>query len=169
MLDLLEEVMSGSGTSKRFLAILSGDVHFSYNMKGRLLKAPLHPIYQLVSSPAMNKLSSWKEQIVRLISSPIGATMIEVSRIIAAVHGLSAFLPPSPQSAAQKTRLKWGPLSKGQDWLLFGNFVATLVLYPGLMQCTYERADVIKDGVQGKGDPYPGRLTRALSFTENIA
>ena len=60
-------------------------------------------------------------------------------------------------------------MSKGQDWILFGNFVATLALYPGLMQCTYERADVIKDGVQGKGDPYPGRLTRALSFTENIA
>ena len=168
MLDLLEEVMVGPHTPKRLLAILSGDVHFSYNMKGRLLKAPLHPIYQFVSSPAMNKLSSRKEQIVRLISSPLGATMIEVGRIIAAAHGLAAFLPPGLQSAAQKTRLKWDPLNKGQDWPLFGNFVATLVLYPGLMQCTYERADVIKDGVQKKGDPYPGRLTRVLSFTENI-
>ena len=102
MLDLLEEVMSGPRTAKRLLAILSGDVHFSYNMKGRLLKAPLHPIYQLVSSPAMNKLSSSDEQYVRLISSPSNTTMIDIGSAIAAAHGVSVFLPPGLQSVPKK-------------------------------------------------------------------
>lgn len=168
MLDLLEEVASGSGTAtKHLLAILSGDVHFSYNMKAILSKAPLRPIYQLVSSPARNKLSSKDEKLVRLLSSPIGPAVIEVGRAIAAAHGVPGFLPPSPQSAAQKTRIRWSPVGTGQDWLLVGNFVATMTLFPGLMECIYERADIIRDGIQRKGDSYPAQLTKVLRLLES--
>jgi hypothetical protein len=219
MLDLLEEVMSGQGTARRLLAILSGDVHFSYNMKGRLSKAPLRPIYQLVSSPASNRMSSSDENKIRLVCSPIPSVAIETVHAIAAANrsptfpllsfptelpspssvGLRRFvfptvtlptelpsltnlvrLPLSPlfptfsfptlslQSAAQRKRIKWSPLNTNQDWIMFGNFVATLILFPGLMQCTYERADIVREGIQKKGDPYPGKLTKVLSFIENI-
>jgi hypothetical protein len=139
MLDLLEELRSPGRTVPRFIAVLSGDVHFSYSMVGRLAKNPLRPIHQLVSSGARRKLDSDEATIISLISSPVGSAAMSLARGVAAGFG-TALLPVNPQSASQKARLDWGPSGDPSGWLWFGNFVATLSLAGGRMECVYEQA-----------------------------
>src|SRR5262249_44689611 len=136
MIDLLEDVMRGH---TRVVAFLSGDVHFSYNMKGRLAAEPARPVYQLVSSPTRNELTSGQVKLIRTLATPVGSALVEVGRALAtAFTGTSAFLPPSPQSAEQKKRLDWKPLQAGGDWIWTGNFVASLRVSPALLEGVYE-------------------------------
>jgi hypothetical protein len=139
LLSLLEELRRPGRVRPAFIGILSGDVHFCYNMLGRLALAPHRPIYQLVSSGARNLLTDGERLALTLLASPAGSAGVALARVIAAGFG-TTMLPVNPKSAAQKVRMKWEPASAPSGWLWFGNFVATLTLASSRMECIYEQA-----------------------------
>jgi PhoD-like phosphatase len=162
MLDLLEDVV-GRGTSRNVM-LLGGDVHFTYNMRGHLASAPGRAIYQLVSSPARNKLSSKQAAVITSLATPVGSVAVDIARGLAAALGGVSILPPVPNTKLQKARLKWDPVHTGRGWLWTGNLVGTLKIGPGLTQAVYERADHV-GGVVDTDDWYPSRrLTEVGSF-----
>jgi phosphodiesterase/alkaline phosphatase D-like protein len=120
------------GAPKRLVSILSGDVHFSYNMTiDPNVVGSQTRIVQLVSSPARHVLAGGEATAVRIFA------------------GLSA----APASSSGVT---WEPLTTPNGWLWIGNFVATLDLGLGGLVGTYERAtlaEVQRDGVTVAREP----------------
>lgn len=175
MLDLIEEILTMPGQRKRLVALISGDVHFSYNMKGSLVKNPGRHFYQLVSSPVRHKVTGRDEAIVRALSSPVASIVLQAAQAIAVafgfVPGISLFAP-NPQSVTQKARVKWDPIQTGNGWIWFGNFIATLKLLPNWMECVYERAGVSKTTrIESGKEPKilnEHRLSRIASFSETL-
>jgi hypothetical protein len=167
MLDLLEDLCSSSG--KRLVVIISGDVHFSYNMSGLLLRSPGRRFYQLVSSPARNRLTNKQAALILSLSTPVAAAAIQLGRVLAFASGFGSFIPPSLDSVAQRTRLKWDPIQTGRGWIWIGNFIAQLRLTAGVMQVEYERAEHVSGLTESESDPYTSRrLVTTASFTRVI-
>jgi len=157
MLDLMEEILTGAHAGPKFVGILSGDVHFSYNMQGRFTRAPLRPIYQLVSSGARNALTGSDAAAISLLASPIGSGGMALARGLAAGLG-TGMLPVNPKAAAQRVRIKWEPTRDPSGWIWMGNFVATLTLSTGRAECIYETAHHVSGLNEDPAvTPYPNR------------
>lgn len=139
ILSLLEELRRPGRIRPAFIGILSGDVHFCYNMLGRLALAPHRPVYQLVSSGARNLLSDFERNAIAVLASPVGSAGVALARVLAAGFG-TTMLPVNPKSAAQKVRMKWEPAWAPGGWLWFGNFISTLTLASTRMECVYEQS-----------------------------
>jgi hypothetical protein len=145
VLGLLEELRRPGRIRPAFVGILSGDVHFSYNMVGRLSVAPSRPIYQLVSSGARNLLTGKEQAAISLMASPGGTAGLALARALSTAFG-TTLMPVNPKSAAQKLRMKWEPAWSPSGWLWFGNFVTTLTLGSSRLECVYEQAMKLDEG-----------------------
>ncbi|MDH3640067.1 MAG: alkaline phosphatase family protein, partial [Gammaproteobacteria bacterium] len=118
----------GGRPAKRTVLLVSGDVHFSYNME---VSTPMlrsgSRVLQLVSSPARKGLSGGDAGVIQAMQSLSSA--------------------PASQSG-----VTWRPLVTPNGWLWFGNFIATLKLGHAGVSVEYDRAAVtqVRRDVNGR-------------------
>jgi hypothetical protein len=138
MLTLLEDLHDGRGTvAKNFVALLSGDVHHSFVMRGELRRTTrLARFVNITSSPFRRPDDSadkkrdiyrgkWTYDLLRLFGTP-------------------------PFVADQRRRCRWYPLSKdGQyhavqpldDWAFWGSFVGWIEFTGSRVRFGLDKAD----------------------------
>ena len=118
----------GGAVAKRTVLLVSGDVHFSYNME--------------VSTPTLRSGS----RILQLVSSPARKSLSgSDAGVIQAMQSLSSL----PASQAGVT---WKPLITPNGWLWFGNFMATFRIGHAGITAEYDRAAVaqVRRDVNGR-------------------
>ena len=107
----------GGHRSKRTVLILSGDVHFTYNME--------------VSTPTIFPTGS---RILQLVSSPARKSLDSAdAKVIQAMQSLSSF--PATQDG-----VSWKPLRTPNGWLWFGNTISTVTVGHAGVSVVSERA-----------------------------
>jgi len=131
MMDLLCEVATGTGASTEvpppaMVAVLSGDIHFSYVATVELPAATAvastpSRVYQIVSSPIRNSLKQRDRHIMRFAISRVG---LLIGKVMAASIG------------ASKPRVSWS-LTHGPT---FANEMAQLTIEGRCVQLLIERA-----------------------------
>jgi hypothetical protein len=136
----------GGQLSKKLVALLSGDVHFSYNMDVQSgLPTGRTTLLQLVSSPSRNLLEENQAKILHLIQA----------------------LSSQPAAFNQVT---WRPLLTSNGWLWFGDFIATIRLGAGGLRVYYERASLgqVPSTSGTTQDQRQPRLTPVASFHRQL-
>lgn len=158
MTSLFENLVNGDGTPpKTFVAVVSGDVHFSSIMRGDLGRTPRRtPVYQFTMSGFRQKISD----------EPDGGDVAKVKRIMT---GDFSDFPKALQIARdlgviyrpdfvtdQMQRLDWYPLrvdgsradaTNGDEFLHFGTSVGRLRLEGLRVSSRYERG--VAGGIHG--------------------
>ena len=118
MATLLRQLTGEGGrAAKRTVLILSGDVHFTYNME--------------VSSPTVFPTGA---RILQLVSSPTRKSLDSGdAKVIQAMQSLSSF--PATQDG-----ITWKPLTTPNGWLWFGNSISTVTVGHAGVSVVSERA-----------------------------
>lgn len=130
MTKLIEELGDGVGTvRKHFIAVLAGDVHFSYGMRADLPLTHMHtPAWHLTMSPIRNQISDPHDidAIKRICTGDdsVSATLQWLRRL-----GI-LYRPDFVNN--QIRHIRWVPMNrtgspadveKADDWLWFGNLI----------------------------------------------
>lgn len=146
MISLLEELASGIGTTrKHFVALLTGDVHYSNIMRGELLrtKTPAS-VFHFTMSPIRRLIPD--EDIKRYKEVMVG----NFPWYIDLISEVPDFVDK------QMRRMYWYPLKVNGDkadpnnpdeWALFGTFLGWLELHGSFVTYRYEKA--IDKGASG--------------------
>ncbi len=154
MTTLLESLVNGEGTTpKTFVAIVSGDVHFSYLMRGDLARSTRRtPVYQFTLSPFRQLIGEEDAAKVKRIMTGDNSDFPKALQI---AQDVGIIYRPDFVDA-QMRRLDWYPLTMAgtradpktaDDFLLFGTFVGRLDLEGLRMTSRYDRA--VAGGPQG--------------------
>jgi hypothetical protein len=147
MVTLLEELAEGSGTTRKGLvALIAGDVHFSYVMRGDLARTRNRsPVLHYTMSPfrqAMGAEDAAKAKRVMTGDYSDFPTALQLAVTTGVIYR-PGFVDD------QMRRLDWYPLEldgsradpgRADDWSFFGNFVGHLELEGLHATSSYDRA-----------------------------
>lgn len=147
MTTLLEQLVNGEGTSpKTFVALVSGDVHFSNIMRGDLVRARRRtPVYQFTMSPFRQQIGAEDAAKVRRIMT---GDYSDFPKGLQIARDLGVIYRPDFVDA-QMRRLDWYPLALdgsradpkvADEFLYFGTFVGHLTLHGLRMTSRYDAA-----------------------------
>jgi PhoD-like phosphatase len=164
MTTLLEDLVDGTGTSpKTFVALVSGDVHFSYVMRGDLLRSRRRQaIHQFTMSPFRQQIVAEDADKVKRIMT---GDFSDFPKALQVAQDLGVIYRPGFVDD-QMRRLDWYPLKvdgsradpkTADDFLHFGTFVGHLELEGLRVTSTYDRAVIgAAGGIQltPVGDPF---------------
>jgi PhoD-like phosphatase len=164
MTTLLEQLVDGTGTSpKAFVALISGDVHFSYLMRGDLLRSRRRrAVHQFTMSPFRQEIAADDAAKVKRIMT---GDFSDFPKALQVAQDLGIIYRPGFVDD-QMRRLEWYPLridgsradpKTADDFLFFGNLVGHLQFEGLRVTSTYERA--VAGGPEGVrlvavGDPF---------------
>jgi hypothetical protein len=154
MIGLLEDLADGRGTvRKRFITVLSGDVHFSYAMLGELSRTlARRQLWHLALSPTGNLLDENRDDVKTLKRLMGGDFSARTELNLMKLTGV--FYRPDFVDR-QFSHLTWNPLlpdgtradaSKPDDWAHLGNFLGWLEVQGARASYRYDKAVEI-DGV----------------------
>lgn len=136
MVRLLEDLADGRGTvRKTFISILGGDVHFSYAMRGELLRSQSRrSVWHLTLSPTGNLLDESRDDVKTLKALMGGDFSARTELNLLKMSGIYY----RPDFVDQQLRhLQWYPLApdgsradpaRPDEWAHFGNFLGWLEL-----------------------------------------
>jgi hypothetical protein len=156
MLTLLEDLTDGRGTGRKpFVAMLGGDVHFSYAMHAQLQRTRTRrEIWNLTVSPTGNLLDEGRDD-VKDLKALIGGDY-SVRTELQLMKATGVYYRPGFVDE-QMRRLSWHPTradgsaaeaSRSEEWSHFGNFVGWLELDGVNATYRYDRALDASAGVQ---------------------
>jgi hypothetical protein len=155
MVTLLEDLADGRGTPrKHFIAMLGGDVHFSYAMQGELKRTlRRRNIWHLTLSPTGNLLDESRDDVQTMKKLMGGDYSARTELYLMKQAGI--FYRPDFVDR-QLSHLGWTPLtadgrladaSKPDAWAHFGNFLGWLELDGVRATYRYDRAESSGQGV----------------------
>jgi hypothetical protein len=155
MVRLLEDLADGRGTPrKRFIAVLGGDVHFSYAMLGELSRTlARRQIWHLTLSPTGNLLDESRDDVQTMKKLIEGDFSARTELNLMKMTGI--FYRPDFVDK-QLAHLRWSPLlpdgtgadpAKSSEWAYFGNFLGWLEVQGARAQYRYDQAQETDEGI----------------------